>query len=114
MESREGGRVAALFLEDLVRQNEKDASRRVKFAKSTYSDIGNFRKVPLKQEQINARPSTTAPQHSSIPEDRHSNPAPQRVPNYDQRSKIHAQHHSKSIVLLMKLAELRLRTIFPR
>ena len=43
---------------------KKTRPRRVEFAKSTYSDIGNFRKVPLKQEKINARPSTTALQYS--------------------------------------------------
>ena len=61
--------------------------------------------ISERQKQINAYPDTTVPQHPSIPEDRHSNPAPQRVPNHDRRSKIHAQHHSKSIVLLMDLME---------
>ena len=67
--------------------------RHVEIAKSTNSDIGNFRKA-----EANKR----LPQHPSIPEDRHSNPVLQRVPNHDRRSKTRAQHHSKSIVLLMR------------
>ena len=60
---------------------KKTRPRRVEFAKSTYSDIGNFRKVPLKQEKINARPSTTAGSElrSAV---QNTRPAPQQVDRF--------------------------------
>ena len=59
--------------------------------------------VPFEQTQINAHPSTTVHQRPIAPEDCYSSTAPQWVLKHNQQSKIHAQHHSKSTVLLMSV-----------
>ena len=61
-------------------RTKKTRPSRVEFARPTYSDIGNFREVPLKQKQINARPSA---------------PGFQRIATV-------TQHHSKSTFLLTR------------
>jgi hypothetical protein len=57
--------------------------------------------VPFQQAGINAHLGT-APQRPSVPEEGHSNTAPQQARQLGRQHKSHAQRHSKPIVLLMR------------